>query len=69
MMSREQQLYRALQVTSSWLACLSREFRLDEDVSRASIPVDGAIRTECTLGEALDMADAALAAEPSTAET
>lgn len=52
---------RALQLTSAWLYLLVRSDRIDER-ARAKITVDGR-EVYCSVGEAIDAADAALEPE------
>lgn len=61
----QQELRRALLISSGWLAALARQFNLDETTTRAMLRHDGAILGEFSLGAALDIANAAL--EPSAA--
>lgn len=54
-------LRRALLISAGWLAALAERFNLDEAATRATLRHDGQIIGEFTLGEALDIADRALA--------
>ena len=57
----EQDIRRALQINSAWLAMLAKRFKLDEQATRAIIRHAGAVIAETSLGDALDIADKALA--------
>jgi hypothetical protein len=65
---REQQLFHALQITSGWLTTLAAKFKLDEHATRATIRHEGKVIAETSLGQALDIANAALEPEPKPPE-
>lgn len=55
---------RALQINSAWLKLLADKFELERTTTRATIRHEGRFLAECSLSEALDMANEAL--EPTT---
>lgn len=61
-MAQPDETRHALQIASGWLAAITRQFKLDEKTTRITLTIDGE-RIETTLGQALDLADAALEPE------
>lgn len=54
------QRYRALQVSIGFLSAIAEQHNLDEDATRGKLWHNGELIGEFTLGQVLDMADAAL---------
>lgn len=53
-------LRRALQINAGWLRLLARKFEVDEHDTRATLRLNGEVISECSLAEALNMANEAL---------
>lgn len=62
---RQAEQRRALQICSAWLTLLSGQLKVDERNTRATIrdTAGGNIIAECSVAEALDLADRALERE------
>lgn len=60
-MIERQQQRRALQITSAILTDIARRCGIDESEARFTISHEGELIAQCSLAEALDLADAALA--------